>query len=474
MGAERLSALDASFLALESPTAHMHVGWAAVLSPPETGPRPGFEELRNHVAGRLCRAPRYRQKLAPVPLGIRDPLWADDESFDIDRHVFEAKAGAITDVLDLVMSTQLPRDRPLWELWIAPRLEDGRVGVVGKAHHCMVDGIAAVELAALLLDPSPEPPPPEPDGWEPASPPGPLGRVAGGVLDLAREQLELATLPARLMRSPERIRGYVERADRAARALAQAFRPATLVSPLNKPISPYRRLVTVGRPLDDLKRIKRHFGVTINDVVLAVSAGGVRRFLEQRGQRPISLKTMVPVNLRDEQEDGEFGNRISFIFVDLPCDEPDPVRRLREINQATRARKELGVPEGSDAVLKLVSYAPTPLQRAVSRLVASPRTFNLVVSNIPGPREPLYMLGCLLEEAYPVVPLADRHALSIGITTIRDGAFFGIYADRDRLPDAHLLAADLDESIGELLARTRKPRRREATPAEAGVPVSSE
>ena len=455
---ERLSALDASFLEVESPTAHMHVGWAALFSSPKDGMRPSFEALRDHIGRRLCRAPRYRQKLAPVPFGLHAPLWVDDPGFDLARHVRRSPARRLEDVTDAVMSEPLPRDRPLWELWIADELEGDRLAVIGKAHHCMVDGIAAVELAALLLDSSPNPPPPEPDDWRPRPLPGGLDRLRGAASDLLRDQMRLAALPPRALGSPDRIAGSARRAARAVRAAAHSATPAPLAGVFNEPLSPYRHLAVLHRPLGDLREIKRRFGTTLNDVVLAAAAGGVRTFLEQRGEQPMRLKTMVPVNVR--QGDGDMlGNRISFIFVELPCDEPDPVRRLQDVRVATTARKEAGEPDGADAILGLVGYAPSLVQRVVGRLVASPRAFNLVVSNIPGPREPLYMLGCALREAYPVVPLADRHALSIGFTTICDEACFGLYADREALPDADVIALDIDTSIDELLecAAVREP-----------------
>ena len=181
MTATRLSALDDSFLAVESANAHMHVGWAATFRPPENGPAPSFAELRDHIHSRLCRAPRYRQRLARVPLGLNAPTWVDDRSFDIDRHVVASGARHFPDFVDRSLSRQLPRDRPLWQIWIADQLEDGRIGVVGKAHHCMVDGIAAVELGSLLLDPTPEPPPPGfgrlAGGQHPRSGPSPAERV---------------------------------------------------------------------------------------------------------------------------------------------------------------------------------------------------------------------------------------------------------------------------------------------------------
>src|SRR5439155_19272886 len=192
MSSTRLTSLDASFLEVESPTAHMHVGWAAAFDPPPDRRAPCFTELRDHIDGRMCRAPRYRQKLVEVPLGLSDPVWVDDPEFDIARHVHRARSGSLREVADSVMSTQLARDRPLWELWIADRLDDGRIGVGGKAHHCMVDGIAAVELASLMLDPSPEPAATAVEDWRPEGTPTGLRLLAGGLLDRAREGVRLA------------------------------------------------------------------------------------------------------------------------------------------------------------------------------------------------------------------------------------------------------------------------------------------
>jgi diacylglycerol O-acyltransferase len=458
--ASRLSALDASFLAVESPTAHMHVGWAAIFEPPEGGPAPSFDELRDHIARRLPRAPRYRQLIRPVPLGLNAPLWVDDGDFDVSRHVVRGRSQKLAEVVDECMSEPLPRDRPLWQVCVAERLEDGRIAVVGKVHHCMVDGIAAVELASLLLDPEPNPPEPDPDHWTPEPSPEGLALLPGAAADFVREQLDLMSLPARLAGSPQRALALAGRARRAVSALADSARPARTDTALNPPISPGRHLGLLGRPLEDLMRIKRAFDVKLNDTLLAISAGGVRRFLQERGEEPIRLKTMVPVNVRGRGGDGELGNRISFMFVDLPCDEPDPVRRLSQVYMATNERKRSGKPEGADAILRSVSFAPAPLQGVVSRLVASPRTFNLVVSNIPGPRDRLYMRGCPLVESYPVVPIADRHALSIGITTVGEGAYFGLYADRESLPDADELAGYLDSSIDELLELGERQRER--------------
>jgi WS/DGAT/MGAT family acyltransferase len=449
----RLSALDASFLQVETPTAHMHVGWAAVFDPPEDRPRPSFEELRAHIGSRLPRAPRYRQRLREVPLGLSAPVWVDDPSFDLDRHLVEAGSRRLSDVVDACMSEPLARDRPLWQMQIAPRLEDGRIAVIGKAHHCMVDGIAAVQLGSLLLDPTPAIPDAEPSEWQAEEEPGEADLLFGGARDLIRSSLDLG---ARIATSPTRARELAGRVGRAVGALADSTRPAPFIGALNRPISPRRHLAYLVRPLDDLREIKASLGVKLNDVVLAVAASGYRRFAADRGEAPCRVKAMVPVNVRAEGE--ELGNRISFMFIDLPCQEPDPLRRLNEIHAASDRRKSLGTPEGGDDVLGLLAYAPPPVRRLFSRLVASPRTFNLVVSNIPGPPGESYLRGCQLQEAYPVVPLADRHTLSIGFTSVADRGCFGVYADRDSLPDADHLAECIDAAIDEL-ARLHGPAR---------------
>ena len=444
----RLSMLDSSFLEIESPSAHMHVGWAALFRPPSEATRPTFGEVRDHIAGRLARAPRYRQRLAPVPFDVSDPVWVDDEEFDISHHVHRTPAREIGEATDGVMSVPLDRERPLWEMWVADRLRDGRIGVVGKAHHAMIDGLAAVEMASLVLDATPEPAPPEEDEWRPAPAPEPARLLADGLADRLGRAARLGMWPLAEARHP---RGLADSAVRSVRALGDALRPATPDPELNQPISSRRHLARAHRALGDLTRVKRRFDATINDVLLAAAAGGVRRFLEQHGRMAPSLKAMVPVSMRAQRARAELGNEISFVFVELPCDEPDAQRRLQRIKARIGEYKRERRPEGADLMLRAFGYAPRVVQRTLAHLVAAPSTFNLVVSNIPGPREPMYLLGCELEEAYPVVPIADRHAVSIGMTTVQDEACFGIYADCEALPDADLLADCIDEAVQELL-----------------------
>jgi diacylglycerol O-acyltransferase / wax synthase len=448
MSPQRLSALDASFLAVESPSAHMHVGWAATFAAPEHGPRPGFDALFAHIAGRLGRAPRFRQRLAPDALGLHAPLWIDAEAFDPGEHIHHSAAERLEDLADAVLSEPLRRDRPLWEFWIVPELADGRIGLVGKAHHCMVDGLAAVELGMLLLDGEPEPPAADADEWLPAPAPHALELLARGAWDRTREPLGLLKAPLELARAPLALPRF---ALRTGRALAGAMLPVAPPSLLNAPSSPDRHLATARRPLDELRAIKNHHGVTVNDVLLAAVAGALRRHAERREERPRNLKAMVPVNVRSEGA-GELGNRITFMFVELPASSPDPLDRLWRVSDATRTRKEAGVPEDADAAMQALSFAPRTLQKAAAHALASPRVYNLVVSNIPGPRIPMYLMGCRLREAFPVVPLSDRHALSVGMTTIGDDACFGLYADTETLPDADALALDLHAALDELRA----------------------
>jgi diacylglycerol O-acyltransferase len=455
MPVERLSALDASFLAVEGPSAHMHVGWAATFVPPADGPRPDFDTLFAHIAGRLGRAPRFRQRIAPDALGLNAPLWIDAEDFDPAEHIHRSAAEDLPQLADAVLSEPLRRDRPLWEFWIADRLRDGRIGLVGKAHHCMVDGLAAVELGTLLLDFEPEVDGPADDArhWLPAPTPHALELVARGALDRTREQLGLLRYPLALARSPL----LLPRVGlRTARALAGAVLPVAPSSPLNEPGSSDRHLATARRPLDELRAIKNAHGVTVNDVLLAAVAGALRRHAQRAEERPRDLKAMVPVNVRAD-DGGQFGNRISFMFVELPTAVADPLLRLRLIGEATSARKESGVPEDADTALKTLSYAPRTVQRVAAHALASPRVYNLVVSNIPGPRMPMYLRGCRLHDAYPVVPLSAGHGLSVGMTTIGDHACFGLYADPETLPDSDTLARDLDAALDELRATIDEP-----------------
>jgi WS/DGAT/MGAT family acyltransferase len=450
--------MDAGFLEIESPTAPMHLGWAAVFSAPDAGPSPSFEQLRAHIERRLDRAPRYRQCLVDTPPGGGDPVWLDDESFDIARHVRRAPTRRLEKLVDMVMSAPLERDRPLWELWIADTLADGSIGVVGKAHHCLVDGLAAVELMALLLDPTPQPEPGDAAAATPwvaqASPP--RGRLlAAGLLQRALQALRMPGQLAGWARDPAHLRelpGLLATCARTARHAAWPLAPA---SRLNTPMGRRRHLAWTARPLHELQDIKRHFDTTINDVVLAVSAGALRSLMLARGEAPTDLKAMVPVSVRGA--DDEWGNRLAFLFPHLPCSQPDPVIRLRAVRAAMATRKQGGEPGGADAILSTIARAPKPVRNLGARALTSDRLFNLIVSNIPGPPIALYLMGCQARRAYPIVPLDDGHGVSIGMTSVDGQACFGVYAQTTLARDADHLAEALDRSISELLTATTQP-----------------
>jgi diacylglycerol O-acyltransferase / wax synthase len=449
---ERLSALDASFLAVESETAPMHVGWVSSLEPPELAPRPGFDELFEHIAGRLERAPRYRQKLAGVPLGLHEPMWVDDPGFDPADHLLHATGEDLDELVDTILSTPLPRDRPLWQIWIADELAGGRIAIIGKMHHCMVDGIAVVELGEMLFDADPAAGGQRSgDTWTPAPAPSPGARLTQAVFDRAADGAALALAPVRLAGSPARLRALPALASRGARTLSHTLLPPAPSSPLNRPGSPRRHHVRVTRSLDDLRTVRRRFGVTPNDVVLAACAGALRRFAEERGESPQRLKVMVPADVRGA-DDAAGGNRISFVFFELPCDEPDPVERLQAVHRATAQRARDHEAEDVDAAFQALALTPGPVQRAAAHAFAHPRLFNLTISSVPGPAPPRYMRGCRLRTVHSAVPLAGRHALSIGVVMVAGQVCFGIYADAETLPDADALGRDLDAAFEDLLA----------------------
>jgi len=469
---QRLSALDASFLTVERANAHMHVGWVAMFAAPAEGRLPSFQDLRDHIEARLAHAPRFRQKPVSVPLGLNTPEWVDDPAISVDRHVYWAP-GRLEDLVEEVMSTPLRRDRPLWEMWICEHEEERWFAIVGKAHHCMVDGIAAVELVSLLLDQTPESDRSEPEHRRAAAEPRSEQLLARGALDLLGQPLGLLRWSRRLAATPApAVREATTGIMRASRALDKWLSDAP-TSVLNAELSPLRRLAFTKRPLDELRRIKSAYGTTLNDVILAVVAGGLRAYMLRRGEEPVTLKVMVPVSVRRAED--VLGNHISFVFVELPCDNPDPLGRLYEVHASMSRSKREGEPQGSDLVMKAASLAPSMVQGALTRVFAGPRAFNLVVSNIPGPASPMYMVGCKLQAVYPMVPLADNHSLSVGMITIHDQACFGIYADRQALPDVDMLADDIEGAVAELLAGTDRvletgsllARARAAVPGEA-------
>ena len=448
---ERLTPLDGSFLRVETANAHMHVAWCASLKPPKGRPGPGLDALRTAVDARLERTPRFRRRLAFPPSGMGEPFWVDDEGFAIERHVTllcdpdeRPDADRFAALADRALSEPLDRTRPLWRVYLVPKLADGTAGMVAKFHHALVDGKSAVEVALLLFDVTPDAEPAPAPEWRPEPEPGTARLAMGALAGSASESLRAARGLARMAGTPRSsgVRLY-DSVRRAALTVGDdLLRPAP-ASYLNVPIGPRRTLVRHRAPLATVLAIKRAAGVTVNDVCLAVVAGALRETALARGDTPQPLKAMVPVSVRAEGEEAALGNRISLAFVDLPVNLSTPRARLAEVHRATTAFKESGRPAGAEAVFGALGMLPDALRTPAARMVGSARVYNLTVSNIPGPRFPLYVLGSELIEAYPVVPLAEKHALSIGIFGYRDHLHFGLYADPEAMPDVTSIPAAL-------------------------------
>lgn len=466
MGHDRLSALDASFLALETPSAHMHVAWKGRFAARADGRPVGLAELRRSVGARVGKVERFRQRLAVTPGGLAEPVWVDDEQFDVAHHVGAlGLAGETLDsqrfdeLVDLALSEPLDRTRALWQIRLA-RLADGGSGLVMKAHHALVDGKSAVELALLLLDLEPDagPGPPAED-WHASRAPGP-GRLAlEAVAERGTEPLRFANRLAGIAAHPARGARIADTLRRTALSVGEDLMRPAPSSYLNEPIGPRRRLVGHAAPLDELLDIKRRHEVKLNDVALAVVTGALRQVALSRHAPATPVKAMVPVSMRTDEEAGALGNRISFVFIELPVGLHSPVARLQEIHRATTRFKREGRASGGEALLDALSFLPGSVKDRAARLAASPRVYNLAVSNVPGPRVPVYLLGAELREAFPVVPLSDGHALSIGVFTNRDHAFFGCYADPTALPQVDSLPTALNAAVLEL---ARRPGRRRA------------
>jgi diacylglycerol O-acyltransferase / wax synthase len=462
---ERLSALDVSFLYMESPSTPMHVGSVARFAPP-AGTSFDYDALCDLVSRRIGLVPRYRQKVRWVPGHLANPVWVDDEDFDIAYHVRRSalpKPGSDAQLRQLVgrlQARQLDRNRPLWEIYLVEGLADGRFAIITKTHHAMVDGISAVDIATLILDLEPTPRETPEDMWIPHPGPSGLGLVADAIADsLRRPSQILDTVHSGLTDA----RLTAERAFGALNGVA-AFARTSLKSapssPLNADIGEQRRFGMAATSLDDYKRIRKSHGGTVNDVVLATVAGALRIWLLTRGESVIpstTVRAMVPVSVRSDGEGGALGNRISSYFVDLPVGEPSAVIRLHQVSYAMKGHKESGQSIGADALVRLTGFAPPTIHSAAARLGSglARRLFNVVVTNVPGPQFPLYAAGAQMVDCYPVVPLSHGQAVTIGLISYNGGVFYGMNCDRDSMPDIDVLAGCIEESLAELLETSR-------------------
>jgi WS/DGAT/MGAT family acyltransferase len=459
---DRLTAVDASFLAQEGPNAHMHVGAVMIFE----GPPPAYEDLCNQIRGRLHLVPRYRQKLAFPPLETGRPLWVDDPSFNLEYHVRHTALPApgtehqLRALAARIHSQRLDRAKPLWETWLVQGLEGNRFALISKTHHALVDGISGVDLATVLFDLTAVPQEVAHEGEPWVAHPVPSGaQMAARGLEglvrtpfhLARRALGAATRPAHTL---EAAREAVEGLGEVAWAGLNPAPP----TPLNVPIGPHRRLTLVRNELDEFKLVKNAFGATVNDVVLAVVSGALRKWLQSRGVRTegLELRALVPVSIRTKDEHHQLGNRLAVMRGPVPVYVEDPVARLRVVMQAMAGLKESKQAVGAEVLTSVQNFAPPTVMAQASRLNFSTRLFNLLVTNVPGPQFPLYLLGRELQDLFPVAFLPKDHALAIAIMSYNGGIDFGLLGDFDAMPDIDFVGDALEEALNELMEAARK------------------
>jgi diacylglycerol O-acyltransferase / wax synthase len=453
---DRLTSIDASFLTNESSNAHMHVGAVLLFE----GPPPAYDDFIQHVENRLHLVPRFRQKLAFPPIETGRPFWIDDPNFNLAYHVRHSALPSpgseeqLRNLTGRLFSQALDRSKPLWEIWLVLGLEKNRFGLITKTHHALVDGVAGVDIATVLFDMKPVPEPIEPDSaWVPSPPPSSAEMAARGAGEFAEMPFKLASRVMRATRDPMRATRKVVEAGEALAEVAWNFTNPAPDVPLNVEIGSHRRFAWSRAELNDYKRIKDTFGGTVNDVVLTVVSGALRRWLKRRGIRTegLELRALVPVSIRAEDEQGQLGNRIAAMRGPLPVYVEDPVQRLEVVRTAMDGLKESKQALGAEVISRFNDFAPPTLLAQASRINFSTRLFNLLVTNVPGPQIPLYVLGRELQDVFPVAFLPENHALAIAIMSYNGGIDFGLLADYDAMGDVDLIADALSDSLTELL-----------------------
>jgi WS/DGAT/MGAT family acyltransferase len=481
--ADHLTALDATFLELEEsdPAAHMHIGGVMVFEPPKQGRAPRIADLSAHLESRLRELPRFRQRLSePRTGGLSWPSWEEVPGFRAEHHIRRESLpvpGGEAELLDWAgefFSERLDRSRPLWEMVVVEGLSGGRWALATKTHHCMVDGVGSVDIGHVILDGSPE-------GREvPARQTAETGmaaegadrstprRLAGAGASLAKAPLRLARGGLGLIRRgteaarhPQRAADAFERSRAMASVIVRDELIAAPASSINAPIGGKRRLAVSCVPLAELKAVKNGLGGTVNDVVLAMTAGGLRRLLLERDEPlpPQGLRAMVPMNVRTAGEQLALGNRITSLFVHLPVGDHDPLARYEHQRTEAESLKSGSQALGSSALLDVTGLAPPVFHSFLARSLFATRLFNLTITNVPGPALPLYAFGSRMTDVWPLVPLAAEHTIALAVFSYDGKAFFTFNADRDAVPDLEVLARGIEEAFAEL---------REAALASAG------
>jgi diacylglycerol O-acyltransferase / wax synthase len=475
---DRLTAVDASFLHQEDASSHMHIGAVTLFE----GPPPPFAEVREHIRSRLHLVPRYRQKLAYPPLDTGRPLWVDDPTFNLEYHLRHTALPAPGTEQQLhrlaarIGSQQLDRSKPLWECWFVEGLEDHRFALVFKTHHALVDGVSGVDLATVLFDLSPVTAPTEAPPWEPHPEPTSAELLAGGMVGFAKGAVGAVEKAATAATNPAAaIDALREAAEGIGEIIWAGLNPAP-ETPLNVEIGPHRRYTVVRNRLDDFRYIKGVLGGTVNDVVLAVVAGSMARWLRSRGVRTegLELRALVPVSIRARDERDHLGNKIVLMRGPLPVYIRDPVARLRYVKQAMDGLKESKQAVGAKVLADVQQLAPPTILAQASRIQFSTRLFNLIVTNVPGPQFPLYLLGRQLQDLFPIAFLPKNHGLAIAIMSYNGAIDFGLLGDYDVLADIDVVADGIEDGLTQLktAARAREARiaaARDGTPAQPRV-----
>jgi diacylglycerol O-acyltransferase len=467
---DRLSSADAAFFYLEGPTTPQHVGGVAVFSAPD-----GFDydRLVRLLEERISLAPRYRQRMRPVPGNLANPVWVDDPNFDITYHVRRSalpRPGTEAALLEFcagIQSRLLERARPLWEMYLVEGLSGGRVAIVTKTHPSMVDGQGGIDITQVLLDESPQPRRTVEALWMPESEPSSARLVADALCDAIRRPaavVDAVRLSGRDARSTASwVTGAVAgMASGLTSVVAGSARPSRR-SPLRTVLGPHRRIAVARARLADFRAVREHRGGTVNDVVLTVVTGALRNWLLSRGETlgsATTVRALVPVGMNspDEASPGwTKASQVTGLLVDLPVGEADPLQRLAQVRSAMAAHVSSGRPVGADALVGLSGFAPPTLHSLGARAAhgLTRRMYTVAVTNVPGPQIPLYAAGAAMTEMFPILPLNRGQALSIALTSYNGGVYFSINADRDAVPDIDAVAAWLSTALDDLLvART--------------------
>jgi WS/DGAT/MGAT family acyltransferase len=434
----------------------MHVGAVTVFD----GPPPTYQEFLEQVSVRLKNVPRFRQRLLTVPFGLGRPLWVDDIHFNPEYHLRHTALPAPGNYEKLralaarIMSQQLDRSKPLWEMWFVEGLGGDQWGIISKTHHSLVDGVSGADLFTVIMDLTPEPEEVEPERWIPDPEPTPDHLIVDALKERITSPREtIRTLQSALL-DPSTIPNRAYEAVRSVGAFVGGSFDFAPESTLNQAVGPHRRFETVLADLEDFKAIKNALGGTVNDAVLTAVTGALRELLRSRGERvdDLTLRAMVPVSVRADSEKGALGNQVASLWAPLPVYEEDPVKRFEFIHESMKDLKSSGQAVGAQLLTSMGEFAPPTILSQASRLVARQRAFNLVVTNVPGPQFPLYSFGREMKEVYPVVPITNNTSVCVGLLSYNGKIGFGLLGDYDAAPDLGVLAESLEKSIAELTA----------------------